>query len=340
MANMSIFNNDGFGVTKITQVFEEVDFVPNYLSKYFKEELLDTRNITIESKSTKLSLIGTSEIGSPIDQLTKEKRKLRNFTPVRLAKGSTITAEEISMIRAYGSTSELQAVENRIAEDIIELNTDLDGSMEAMRLGAVQGKFIDPKTNDIIYDWFDEFGLTKPAEINFKLDNDDTDVLKIMKDLRRAIIKECKGGITQKTKIVALVDADFMDKLVSHPQIKQYYLNWQAAKSLQQMNTNIFDEIELGGITWVEYRGTDDDSTITIQQDKAIFFPVGVKRNLITAYTPTPEMMDFINQKARRVYTVLEKDPSNKKSYVKPEIYSYPLVYTTRPLALRSAKAQ
>jgi hypothetical protein len=57
----------------------------------------------------------------------REKRDIRDFRTVRIAKGHTLTAAEIQNIRAFGSETELQQVQNEIA-DIMDGATGLRAS--------------------------------------------------------------------------------------------------------------------------------------------------------------------------------------------------------------------
>ncbi|WP_324699793.1 major capsid protein [Novosphingobium sp. RL4] len=73
----------------------------------------------------------------------------------------------------------------------------------------------------------------------------------------------------------ALVGDAFYDALINHPQVRETYLNWSAAADLRG---NIsFGDFEYGGITWHNYQGTDDNSTVAVGVDNAIFFPVGAQ---------------------------------------------------------------
>ena len=46
---------------------------------------------------------------------------------------------------------------------------------------------------------------------------------------------------------------------------------------------------------------------------------------------PCNEMEATLNQLGRRYYPVLERDKSEKKQWVQPEIYAYPLFVNSRP---------
>ncbi len=65
---------------------------------------------------------------------------------------------------------------------------------------------------------------------------------------------------------------------------------------------------------------------------------MGMKNNLVQVASPSDEHFAFVNTKGKRKYTLMEKDPSVNKKWVRPEIYAYPLFYCARPQTLRRAK--
>ncbi len=101
-------------------------------------------------------------------RLKKPKAKsaeLRDFRSVRIARGKTLYAAEIDGIRAFGTTSELQAVQNEVAS-IMDGATGLRAAVELthenMRLGAIQGRVLDAN-GDELFNWFTAFGINQPT---------------------------------------------------------------------------------------------------------------------------------------------------------------------------------
>ena len=338
---MNVFTGSPYEMTTMTEAFRDSEYLPQRLGEFFEEKSVTTKDVTIEKKGKVLHLIPTSERGAPLDEFTGEKREFRVFQTARLAKGSTITATEIANIRAFGTSSELEQIENKVAERVMDLDDDLELSFERMRLGAVQGLFVDPKTGETIYNWFTELGVSQPTEINFDLDNAspaEGALVKVCNEMTRAILKASAGATTPQTRIKGLVSPEFWDSLTAHKEVRETYKNWMQAESLRGEMQKPYSSLTFGGIDWEEYRGTDDDTKVAIAANKAIFFPVGVKGNLVHTSSPSDEHMEFVNTPGQRKYTLLEIDPSTNKKWVRPEIYAYPLFYVTRPLTLRRGK--
>ena len=339
MAHMDIFNDNAFSLVSMVQNFTNQPYVPQYLKGDFSTISSTTRSISIESRDGVLTLIPVSERGTPSVEGGTEPRKLRYFDTVRLAKGDTIQAVEVANIRKFGTESELQQVMDVVAERSARLKDDKEVTLEYMRLGVLQGKFLNPKDGSVIYDWFSEFGVTQAPEVNFALGTASTDVPSLIRKEKRRIIKASAGAITPQTKVKALCGEEFYDKLINHASIKETYLNWQAAAQLRQEQGNVFESFTVAGVEFVDYRGTDDNSKVAIGTSKCIIYPVGVRDNLVHAQAPADEYMEFVNRKGQESYTLIEQDPATNKQWVRVECKAYPLMYCARPKTLGRGKA-
>ena len=340
MATLDIFNDDAFKTVEMVDAFRESEYLPQGLNQYFEFKGVYTETVAIEKKGESLVLIPTSDRGSPVDELTGLKRTIRDFRTTRLAKGSTIMASELAFIRAFGKESELKQVQSEVAERVMGLDNDLELTFENMRLGAIQGKVYDSDGATLIYDWYAEWGVAEPAEIDFDLDNASPAAGALIKKcnaMTRAVRKECKGAWSQNSRVKALVGSTFWDELVTHPHVEATYANWTAAAALRGSLSAPYGNFVFGGIEWEEYQGTDDGSTVSIGALKARFFPTNVAGNLVHAASPS-EFLKDVGGKGIRKYAVLERDPATNEKWARPEIYAYPLFYCARPLTLRSGK--
>ena len=146
--------------------------------------------------------------------------------------------------------------------------------------------------------------------------------------------RSAKGAFTTRTSVHALVGDAFYDDFINHPKVVRTYEGWAAAEGLRQ---NVeFDAFTFGGITWHNYRGTDDNSTVAIGEDEAKFFPLGATDVFKKFATPADEFMPFVNTKGQDVYAMNIED-KDRQAWVKGEMYSYPLYMCMKPQVLRSA---
>ncbi|SFE88707.1 major capsid protein [Paracidovorax wautersii] len=336
MASMDIFNGSAFRATTLTTAINRRPFVPSFLGSLniFTPKPVRTVTVALEQKNGKLSLIQTSERGAPLEQADSEKRDIRDFRTVRVAKGDTLHAYEIESIRDFGTESELMQVQKEVAARLARLDDDLQLTHENMMLGAIQGIVLDAD-GSVIRNWYNEFGIAQPAEIDFELDDAATDVRGKCQQVVRSMQRAAKGSWLPGTQAQALAGDDFYDKLISHPHVRDTYLNQQAAAELREGRA--FESFRFGGITFNNYRGTDDNTTVAIAPDKAKFYPVGGKDVFEVAQSPG-ETFDFVNTPGQRTYAMLVPD-RDRNAWVKPEVYSYPLYICTTPGMLQRAKA-
>jgi hypothetical protein len=341
MATLNVFNSDAFKLQSMLQAINSVDYQPQRLGALgiFTPNPVRTETVAIESMDGVLSLIQTSKRGAPVPNRSNEKRKIRDFRSVRIAKQDRIMASELANIRAFGTESELQQVQTEIARRLsgpAGLMKDVELTLENMRLGAVQGIVLDADSS-VIYNWFDEFGVVQPSEINFDLaaaSPASGAVRKLCNQVVRAMMKTAKGVWTPATRVHALCGDAFWDDLTAHTEVRQTYLNTQQAAELR--NGNAYETFNYGGITWENYRGTDDGTSVAINTDKAKFFPVNAPGAFLEVFSPG-EQFEHIGQLGERIYPMIVPD-RDRQMYADIEVYSYPLHICTRPLMLQRAK--
>lgn len=336
MATMDIFKSDAFSMMSLIEAIEASDFKPQFLGSLgiFESNPQRTRRVAVESRGDSLALIPTSQVGAPPQQATHDKRTVRIFETTRLAKADAIQAEELQGIRAFGSETELEAVQTEIARRLQKLMSDLELTWEHHRLGAVQGVVLDADGSPIV-NYFTEFGVQQPAEVTFNFATLQAGQVraKIESQIVRPMIRAAKGAFTPGSRIIALVGDDFWDQFVNHEEVRQTFLNYQAAADLRQPTA--FGTFRYAGVEWVNYRGTDDNSTVAIGSGDAKFFPAapGIFQ---VAWGPA-EFMDAVNMPGRDVVPLVLPDPSGRNAYVTVEVYSYPLFLCTRPATLYRA---
>ncbi|MVA17426.1 major capsid protein [Agrobacterium vitis] len=336
MASMDIFRDDAFSMVELSAAVKEVAYVPQLLGSLgiFEEKGVYVRKIAVEKKGDTLSLIPTSPDGSAPRQSTPNTGNIRDFRSVRLADAFTLYASEVAGFRAFGTESELKVVQTEYAERMASVRTNMDLTHEYHRLGALQGKLLDANGTSVIYDYFDEFDIAEPSAIDLALDVDTTDVRGKCHELTRVMARSAKGAFTTATSVHALAGDEFYDTLVNHERVIRTYENWAAAADLRQ---NIaFQAFTFGGITWHNYRGTDDNSTVAIPTDEASIFPVGASNVFKKFVSPADEFMPFVNTKGQDVYAMNIVD-KERESWAKGELYSYPLYMCVQPQVLRRA---
>lgn len=336
MATMDIFNNSAFSATSLSGMVEKMDYIPQLLGSLnlFEPEPVRTRSIFVDRIEGGLTLIPTSADGAPPDVLGGEDRDAVSLRTTRLAKRFTLYAHELDGIRASGSESELMGVQREYGRRLGRIRNDMEITHEHHRLGALQGVLLDADGSTVIYDYSTEFNEAIPAAVSFELDVAATDVHKKCKDIARSMARSGKGSLAAAS-IHSLAGDDFYDALISHPTLEKFYLQQQAANGLREAQSKVFDSFHVGGITYHNYRGTDDNSTVAIPTAEAKFFPVGARDVFKVAYSPL-EALQFVNTPGQSVYAINVPD-RDRNMWTKGELYSYPLYMCQQPRVLRRA---
>ncbi|SMD10051.1 Phage major capsid protein E [Fulvimarina manganoxydans] len=335
----NIFAQNAWGVVEFHEdIVEKIEFKPQMLGSLglFEPIYSRSRTIAIAKKDGTMSLIPTSQLGEPPAELVPKGAKVQKFDTVRLAKGSTVFAAELAAVTALPFELQTREVAQEISDRTGSIMDDLELTWEHMRFGAIQGKVLDADGSTVILDWFDFWGVAEPAEVNFALDTETTDVRKKCRDIKRAMAVASKGNWTPSARVGALCGSSFYDSLVNHKQIKETKLGTERAVTLEGIEG--FSAIEIEGIVFIDYRGTDDGSTIAIGTDKARFFPIGMRGAFKVAYSPANEFKPYLNQRGREYYGLLLADPSGREAWDRVELYSYPMFVCTLPETLLRAR--
>lgn len=339
MPHMDIFNNDAFSLVQMTQAIQKLPTVPSFLGSLglFDEEGVDTNIVSVEQVGQTLQIIPTSQRGTAPPMGVNDKRTLRNFNIPRVAKADQIFAAEIQGIRAFGTESELETVAQKVAQKQAKLLREVQMTLELHRLGAVQGILPDGK-GGTLYNYFTEFGISQPSEIDFDLDNAtpaEGALKNLIQNARRSVLRALgAAAVPGQVRFVWLCGDTFYDQLTSHREVRDTYKNWEAAAALRGPVGRAFDSFTFGEMEFVNYRGSDDNSTVAIAAGQAKLVILGVP-GLYRRFNGPGETMETVNTIGQPLYSMLVRD-LQRNTWVQPEVYAYPLHIITRPeIALR-----
>lgn len=341
MAHMDIFNEDAFSLATMTAAVEKMPTVPTFLGSLgiFDEEGVNTDIVSIEQKGMTLSLIPTSQRGTEPPMGATDKRELRHFTIPRIAKSDQVFAREVQNLRAFGTESELESVIRLIAQKQRKLLTEHALTMEFHRLGALKGILVDAG-GGTLYNYFTEFNIVQPSEIDFDLDNASplSGALKNkIAAAKRTVIRALGASyVPGVTRFLWLCGDTFYDQFTAHPEVRETYKNWEGAASLRGAVGAVFDTFRFGEMEWHNYQGTDDNSTVAIAATEAKLVVLGVP-GLYRRYNGPGEDLETVNTIGRPIYSNLVRD-LKRNQWVQPEIFSYPLHICTRPEVLLRGK--
>lgn len=340
MTMMNIFRGDAFSEVALTSQVERLPHIPQTLSDMglFTPNPIRTTALAVEERNGVLGVVPMSQRGQPTNsERNTERRKMRYFDVPRIFKGDTIHSHELQNIREFGTESVLMQVQAEVARRLAGptgILTHLDYTEEFQMLAAVQGLLLDAD-GSVWYNWFDEFEIAAPAEIAFNLDaNVEYTLLPIINGIVRSMARSAQGAFTTSTSVVALCGDGFFDKFTNHVDVQKTYKNWSDAAQLRE--NGAFQTFKFGGVDWLNYRGSDDNTSIKIPDDKVKFFPKNAPGIFEKAMAPG-ESFEWVNTpgKERYVVPIFDRD---RNSWWRMEAYEYPLFICKRPETLRTGR--
>lgn len=325
MADIEIFNDDAFSVSSLTAAINEQEYLPGRISSLglFQEEGITTLTVQIEKDGDTLALVPAGERGTSGLVVSGTKRNMIPFNTVHLPQRFTIKADEIQGIRAFGTRSELQSVQDVVNKRLAKARRQLDATHEFQRMGALNGQILDADGKTVLLDIYKTFGVTR-KKMSMGLTNASTE-LRVKCGDALDLQEDALGSITS-SGARALCGKNFWNELVVHQSVKETFLNSQQAAALRG---DARESFEFGGIVWERYRGKIAGVTF-IHDDKALLIPEGVPDLYISVFAPA-DYMETVNTEGVPYYSKIEPLPFNKG--MAGEAQSNPLHLCTRPLA-------
>ena len=279
MLTMDVFRQDAFSAQNLTAGIDKAGYVPTLLGSIpglFVPPPLgnpSSKWIFVEERANEPAIIHTSPRGGPPTPGREDEtsRKVRPFQVPRLARSRRIEASEVAGIRAYGQVTELNTLELLVQRQQYLMQRDFSLTWENMRLGAVQGATLDAD-GGTIYNWSTEFQQSLPAEVTWTLSaaTDDGSIRTQCSVTRRAILRALKGLGGTGVAIYGLASDSWWDAFMATKEVRS---TWQYAMQATKLQEDAsWQTFSYGGVTFINYRGTDDNSTVAVPDKNCLLY--------------------------------------------------------------------
>lgn len=254
---------DLFTLAALTQAANTLPVPPSKLgdSGLFKVKQVTTTFAVIESIDGKLVLVPNTNRNDDPGYKKNPKAKRRVFEIPHLPKSATITPTELT-VAAFGDSDQGKEQAKVINDKIQGLKNDIEATKEFHRIGAIQGKIMDADGTTVIYDLFQEFGVTEQT-VDFELDDDTTDVRAKCLDVKRKVESVLGQSVIKAWPVYC--SASFMDQLTRHPNVKEAFKGYQ--EGADRLAGDKRAGFEFGGLVFIEY-----EVTVTSSADQPIKF--------------------------------------------------------------------
>lgn len=331
MSLANVFKSDLFRTTSLTAAINQDEQPPQRLAELglFEEKGVRTTSVVIERKGTTLQIIPAKARGADPTPMRGDGRNGIILEIPHLPARDTLLADELQNVRAFGSESELEGLQQVRDERIANMNRSLDATEEYHRLGAVQGLLLDAD-GSVIYDLYDEFGVTEPDTVYL-------DLAAAWAETDGGVIRAILGGIKDRMRralknrrirgVWAPCGEQFFSDLINHPEVRQTYMNQQAANDLRE--GEVEERFTYGGVLFEKYPGYGD---VEMADDECRFVPMGVPGLFTSSYAPAP-WFSAVNTIGLPRYAMATLDPTGEKS-IELEAQSNGLHICTEPEAL------
>ena len=329
MATFDIFNNDAFSVSQLTQTIIDIPRVPTRLGDrgLFREYGINTPTMMIERKGESLSLVPTAPRGGVRQTIGSTNRKLIPVATVHLPQGGSILADEVYGVRAFGSETEVESMQNLIRTKLATAKMNLDLTLEYHRVGALKGLVLDADGSSPILNIYSLFGMTQQTQFwNIATTGTTAEPKQLCVNLKRAIRNKLGGRTFTRVRVEC--SAGFFDKLIGHGNMKAAWELWNSGQFARTDQSDA--DFEFAGVVFSVYEGGTSAGDF-FEDGFAYAYPEGVAGMFQTAYSPA-DYMETVNTLGLPYYAKQELMPFNKG--VQMETQSNPICLNTLPEAV------
>lgn len=325
MPMLDVFKDDAFSTVSLTDAIIKAPHKPGRIGTLglFRSRGIINTTVVIEEKDGRLELIQTSPRGGPAGAIGSKKRTARSFVVPHLEKESTVMADEVQNVRAFGSENAHEAVQPIVNERLQDLRAMHEVTLEHLRVGAIKGNILDADGSTVLFNLFTEFGVTQQTH-DIALSAGATDVRGAAVAIQRKI--ESELGADPVSGYRAFCGDTFFDDLVKHAKVEDS-LKYQESRLLR---TDLRAGFEFGGIVWENYRGKVG-SVDFFPAAEAYVVPEG--SSMFQTYFAPADFIETVNTMGLPVYAKMALDEQLNR-WAKIHTQSNPLALCLRPRAV------
>lgn len=341
MPTVNPFTSDAYSLVALT---EAINIFPNNYGKINQMGIFSNTGIRsnvalVERKNGVLNLIPSTPWGGPPSVNTSGKREMISVPVPHIPVIDKVLPNDVQGVRAFGSESQLETIDNMIAEKLQNMSNKHDITLEYLRMGALKGQVIDGDGTTVLVNLFTAFNVTQKV-INLQLTSSSLDVKTAIQGISRYFEDQLQGETM--SYVLVLCSPEYWDALTSHPNTVLAYQYW-----MNQQNNIIRDDLRAPGFTYqgvvfMEYRGqaslpSGGNPVKFVPANEAIAIPIGTQ-NVFKTYFAPANFNETVNTVGRPKYAKQEEARMGQGWDLWTE--SNPLPIVTRPdLIVRLTKS-
>lgn len=162
-AVLDIFRKDTFNLVSLTAAINKLPYKPTRIGDLglFVEKGINTTMAVIEERDGKLGLLTQRARGVMTQVNTIGLRKARAYAVPHVPINENVMADQVQNLRAFGSSDQMEPIAVAINERLQSMKDWIDTTREYYRIGSLQGILYDGDATTVLYNWFNEFGISQ-----------------------------------------------------------------------------------------------------------------------------------------------------------------------------------
>jgi hypothetical protein len=202
-----------------------------------------------------------------------------------------VRAEDVSGRRAFGTTNELEAVQDLVNEKLNIMADKHDQTLEYLKWGALKGLVVDGDGATELANLFTLFGVTQEVQ-NFALTTTTTEVNAKINALLRYMELNAFGASI--SGVMVFCSSGFFDSLTTHASVKDAYKYYSSVQD--PLRTDVRRRFVHQGVVFEEQVGsvsTPAGTVVFVPANEAIAVPIGA--NCFETYFAPADFIETVN---------------------------------------------
>lgn len=294
----------------------------------FRFEGISQLTVAIGERDGKLTLVPDAARGTMPTWNLPSADRVRTIRVRHLPINDTVMADDVQGVRPFGSENTddgAEAFQTRVNDKLQGLRNSLELTHEWHRMGALKGIVLDADGSTVLYNIFNQFGITQEEfTVNF---TDDAESIKLkILDIIEYVENVLAGQ--GYTELHAFVGRTWWRNMLSNAEVKAAFDEDAIWRQTQQRAG-----FRYGDMVFEPYRGKVNGIPY-VADDEAHIFPVGVPDLFMHYGAPAP-FAETVNTIGLQMYSKTER----MKYDVGVELHanSSPLFICTQPGVLVKA---
>lgn len=304
----------------------------------FAEQGITERFVKIETRNQTLSIIPTSPVGTPppADDDPDDRAVIPPIPTFRHAKKHTLLAESLQGVRSFGTDSEPEWIDVKMAEMLDKIQREHRQTKEFLRWQALRGNVYDVDGSKLLYNVYTLMGETQKVVEAVYRDPDSVDAIEDANNELLDYMEDQALGETV-TGVIKLCSPGYLDAMMKNASFREAYRYY--SESQGELNPNrqtARRPFQFKDCTYVRHRGScsykkKDGSVVThqfIPTNEAIAVPMGTYECFQTFFGPA-EFIETVNTVGQEIYVkpkVMELDMG-----IELNSFSHALNLVTKP---------